>query len=80
MNYKENYKNNNKRNCSECYLKNHRVSKEKSLAKKVSGARQGKKFLLQYTDQCKTIKHPDSELLFIAYYSEQKDRLDESHF
>lgn len=56
------------------------VSKEKSLAKKVSGARQGKKFLLQYTDQCKTIKHPDSELLFIAYYSEQKDRLDESHF
>lgn len=42
---------------SECYLKNHRVSKEKSLVKKIPGARQGKKFHLQYIDQCKTIKH-----------------------
>lgn len=56
--------------------------KGKISSKKIPGARQGKKFLLQYADQCKTIKQrvADSELLFIAYYSGQKDRLDESQF
>lgn len=53
---------------SECYLQIHIVLKERSLTKRTPGARQGKKFLLQYTDPCKTTKRSDSGLLLIAYW------------
>lgn len=56
-----------KETVSECYLQIHIVFKEKPLAERKPTARQGKKFLLQHMDLCKTTNRSGRGVLLIAY-------------